>query len=185
VAKIVVVPETFTLVFFDAGRIAELAADVAGRLGLGDDVELRIEVDERIPLGRVRVTSMDPITLVVEGGAFEDPKHPRHLSDRSVLDVLGRTLQRIKDRLDPAFGDAPADDELSLQQQVAWNTYAEGRNERQGLEVQKQRWLYHFRNRHGFSDAADAVFQRLWEADGLTWADIDAACATTSAARSA
>ena len=179
-AKIVVAPETFTLVFFDAGRIAELAADVAGRLGLGDDVELRIEVDERIPLGRVRVTSMEPITLAVEGGAFEDPKHPRHLSDRSVLDVLGRTLQRIKDRLDPAFGDAPADDKLSLQQQVAWNTYAEGRNERQGLEVQKQRWLYHFRNRHGFTDAADAAFERLWETDALSWSDISAIIATAA-----
>ena len=70
-----------------------------------------------------------------------------------------------------------------LPQQVAWNAYAEGRNERLGLEVQKQRWLYHFRNRHGFSDAADAVFTRLWTADGLAWADIQTACDETAAAR--
>ncbi len=182
-AKIVVTPETFSLVFFDAGRIAELAGDVADRIGLPADAEVRVEVDERMPLGRIRVTSLAPITVSIEGGAIEDAKHPRHLSDRGVLDVLGRTLRKVQDRLDPAFGEAPADDDLPLAQQVAWNAYAEGRNERIGLEVQKQRWLYHFRNRHGFSDVSDAVFNRLWDGDGLTWADIEAACAETAAAR--
>jgi hypothetical protein len=183
VAKIAVTPETFTLVFYDAGRIAELAGDIADRIGLPDDAEVRVEVDERMPLGRVAVTSLAPITVTVEGGAFEDAKHPRHLSDRAVLDVLGRTLRKTKDRLDPAFGDPPADGDLTLSQQVAWNAYAEGRNERLGLEVQKQRWLYHFRNRHGFTDVADGVFDRLWAAEGLQWADIEAACAETAAAR--
>jgi len=40
--------------------------------------------------------------------------------------------------------------------------------------VQRQRRLYQFRNRHGFTDAADAAFAKLWEADDLTWADISA-----------
>jgi hypothetical protein len=40
--------------------------------------------------------------------------------------------------------------------------------------VQRQRRLYQFRNRHGFTDAADAAFDRLWSADGLTWAEISA-----------
>ncbi|MEY2567573.1 MAG: hypothetical protein QOE35_2102, partial [Actinomycetota bacterium] len=35
----------------------------------------------------------------------------------------------------------------------------------------------------GFSDAADTAFARLWDADSLTWADIEAACAETAAAR--
>ena len=74
-AKIVVSPERVHLVFFDAGRIAELSADVADRVGLASDIEVRIEVDERVPLGRVRVMSLDPITIAVEGGAFEDAKH--------------------------------------------------------------------------------------------------------------
>jgi hypothetical protein len=38
----------------------------------------------------------------------------------------------------------------------------------------RQRRLYHFRNRHGFSDAADDAFDRLWMADGLAWSDIAA-----------
>ena len=29
---------------------------------------------------------------------------------------------------------------------------------RAGHQAQRQRWLYHFRNRHGFTDEADAAF---------------------------
>jgi hypothetical protein len=123
--------------------------------------------------------------IKVEGGAFEDAKRPRQMSDRGIVDVLGRLLFRVKDRLDPAFGTPPTDQELTLQQQTAWDTYAVGRAERAGLPVQKARRLYHFRNRHAFSDVADAVFNRLWSAETLTWADIEAACAETSAAREA
>ena len=47
-----------------------------------------------------------------------------------------------------------------------------GRLARLGYPPQRQRRLYHFRNRHGFTDAADAAFDRLWAADGLTWAEI-------------
>ena len=47
-----------------------------------------------------------------------------------------------------------------------------GRIGRLGHRVQRQRRLYHFRNRHGFTDAADAAFDRLWSGEGLTWADI-------------
>jgi hypothetical protein len=36
----------------------------------------------------------------------------------------------------------------------------------------RQRRLYHFRNRHGFTDVADAVFERVWGADGLSWAEL-------------
>jgi len=182
-AKIVVSPERFSLVFFDAERIAELTGQVADKIGLPDDLELRIEVDERMPLGRTKISSLDPVTLSVEGGAFEDAKRPRHLSDRSVQDVLGRMLLRVKDRLDPNFENAPADENLSLQQLVAWTVYSEGRCERLGLPTQKQRWLYHFRNRHGFSDVADTAFDRLWNADALTWSDIDLICAETQRAR--
>ena len=45
-----------------------------------------------------------------------------------------------------------------------------GRLGRLGHPVQRQRRLYQFRNRHGFTDAADAAFEQLWEADDLTWA---------------
>ena len=48
-----------------------------------------------------------------------------------------------------------------------------------------QRRLYHFRNRHGFTDAADAAFQRLWEAESLTWDEIDALSQSALAAKDA
>jgi hypothetical protein len=47
-----------------------------------------------------------------------------------------------------------------------------GRIQRLGYDSQRQRRLYQFRVRHGFNDAADAAFERLWTADSLTWDDI-------------
>jgi len=182
-AKVTVTPEQFSMVKFDHDRIVELAGQVADTVGIPADAELRIEVDEANPLGRVRVTSLDPITITVEGGAFEDAKRPRSLSDTSVIDVLGRYLFRVRDRQDAAFGEPPADDKLTLQQGAAWDTYAVGRCERAGFAPSKPRRLYHFRNRHGFTDVADEAFDELWNADRLTWADIEAVCARTEAAR--
>jgi hypothetical protein len=185
VAKVDVTPQEFVMVKFDASRIADLAAEVADKVGLPGDTVLQIEVDEQEPLGRTTVQSIDPISIKVEGGAFEDAKRPRQMSERGIVDVLGRILFRVKDRLDPAFGTAPDDADLTLQQQTAWDAYAVGRADRAGLPTQQARRLYHFRNRHGFSDVADMVFARLWSADSMTWADIDAACAETAAAREA
>ena len=184
-AKVVVTPQEFKMVKFDNAEIVELASQVADKVGIPADAEIRIEVDEDVPLGRTTIASLDPITLTVEGGAFEDAKRPRHLSPRSVVDVVGRLLFRAKDRLDGSFADAPPDDQLTLQQHTAWDAYAVGRCERAGYEPSKPRRLYHFRNRHGFSDAADAAFERLWNAENLTWADIEAACAETEAAKAA
>lgn len=183
--RVVVTPETFAFVQFDAARIAELVEDVADRVGLASDIAIRVEIDERTPLGRTRLVALDPVTLSVQGGAFENAKAPRTLSDRSVADVVGRLLFRAADRLDPGFGDAPADDALTLQQQTAWDTYAVGRCERAGYSPSKPRRLYHFRNRHGFTDVSDRVFERLWSAEKLAWADLEAACAETAGATQA
>jgi hypothetical protein len=180
---IVVSPETFTFVEFDPAEISRLASEVATRVGLPADTEIRIEVDERTPLGRTWLDSVDPIAVRVQSGAFENPKVLRTLSERNVVDVVGRLLFKAVDRRHPGFADAPADGELSLQEYTAWDTYAVGRCEQVGYAPSKARRLYHFRNRHGFTDTADAVFERLWSAQGLTWADIRAACAETAAAR--
>ena len=182
-ARVTVTPEQFTMVLFDSGEITRLAEEVCDLVGLPADTEVRVEVDERTPLGRAEVTSLDPITVQVESGAFENARQLRHLSDRSVRDVLGRLLFKVQDRLAGGFGAAPPDADLSLPATVAWNVYAEGRCERAGIEVQKPRWQYHFRNRHGFTDVADEVFERLWSAEGLTWDDVEKACAETEAAR--
>ena len=180
---VTVSPEQFSFVTFDAERIRTVVAKLAEQIGL--DVPITVEVDEATPMGRAWLVSGEPLVVHVESGALEDLKRPRVQSDQRVADVLGRLLFRAKDRLDPAFADAPADDALTLQQSTAWDTYAVGRFVRLGYPAQRQRRLYHFRNRHGFNDEADAVFEHLWNADDLTWADLDAACQRTAAVRAA
>ena len=82
-------------------------------------------------------------------------------------------LLRAHDRLRPDFADAPDDDSLSLRQEAAWNTSVNGRLERLGVEINRQRWLYNHRNRFGFTDDVDADFERLWSSDDLPWSAID------------
>ena len=180
---VTVAPATFGMVRFDGDRIAELAADTATRVGLADDMELHIDVEEASMLQRVEVVEAAGRRVVVrvQGGAFEDRKRSRHLSDEAVRAALARVLYRVADRIDPAFGRAPADADLDLQQLTAWDAYSMGRAERARLADQRGRRRYHFRNRHGFNDVADAVFERLWTASGLTWADLERACAETAA----
>jgi hypothetical protein len=182
VTEVAVAPETYSFVEFDSERIRAVASKLLDEIGVA--VPLRIEVDETTPLGRAWTSSLEPLVLSVESGAFEDPKRPRGLSERSAADVLGRLLFRVRDRLDPSFGEVPADDALSLAESTAWDAYAVGRLARLGYPAQRQRRLYHFRNRHGFSDVADAAFERLWTGEGLTWADIQAVCEETAATRS-
>lgn len=177
-ASVTVTPAEWKFVFFDSAVITAIAEKLLGEIGLDRDV--RIEVDESTPLGRASLSSLDPVTISAEGGAFEDAKRPRQMSESAVADVVGKWLLRAKDRLDPAFGEAPADGDLSLSQSTAWDTYCVGRMARLGYPVQRQRRLYHFRNRHGFSDIADEAFEQLWNADGLTWADIQAVCDRTA-----
>ncbi len=86
-------------------------------------------------------------------------------------------------RLDPSFGDPPPEKDLTLAQGTAWDAYSVGRCARLGFGDTQARWRYHFRNRHGFTDVADATFDRLWSATGLDWSDLEAACAETEAAR--
>ena len=169
-----VTPENFTLVSYDAGEIASIIEELVGAIGLPSDLDVSIEVDESTPLGRASVTSISPLVISVESGALEDPKRPRNLSRTGSADVLGRLMFRVRDRLDPAFGDPPADNELTLPQSVAWDAYCVGRLVRLGYihYDNRQRRLYHFRNRHGFTDSADEAFERLWTADGLSWSDI-------------
>ncbi len=168
---VTVTPDTFTLVLFDHDAIAEVVERLVADLGLAG-IDVRVEVDERVPLGQAEIRSLDPVTIEVEGGALEDPKRPRQLSRDGTADIIGRLLLRVRDRLDPAFGDPPPDAELSLALKVAWDVYCVGRLSRLGYRAQRQRRLYAFRNRHGFTDTADAAFDRLFTADGLAWSDI-------------
>ena len=179
--EVTVSPEQFHLVEFDGGEIAAIVGRLAEQLGI--DRPIHIEVDERTPLGSSALPSLDPITIQVESGAFEDAKHLRHVSQASVEGVVGRLLLRARDRLDPDFGEPPADDDLSIAHYVAWDVYAVGRLERLGYPSQEGRRRYHFRIRHGFTDVSDRVFDRLWSGDGLRWADLVAASDEALAAR--
>jgi hypothetical protein len=178
-------PETFSLVQFDAGEIRALVEELAAKIGLPPDLAVRVEVDETTPLGNARLSSIEPPVLSLESGALEDAKAPRQLAPIGAADVLGRLLFELRDRLDPRFADAPPADKLTLQQASAWQAYCVGRLGRLGYTVQRQRRLYHFRNRHGFTDAADASFDRLWRGEDLTWADVQAASDDALAVRSA
>jgi hypothetical protein len=177
-------PEEFHLVEYDAQEIVTIVTELVDRVGLGGR-EVVIEVDEKTPLGSSAVVSLDPITITVESGGFEDAKHLRHLSRESVEGTVGRHLMRAKDRLDPSFGEPPGDDDIPIAEYTAWDIYAVGRLERLGFPSQQERRRYHFRIRHGFTDVADRVFDRLWAADALTWADIQAASAEAAAAKPA
>jgi len=171
---VTVTPDHFSMVDYDPSALAAVAERLAREAGLPDELPITVVVDERTPMGRVQVTSLDPLQVEVESGAFEDPKHIRQLSEARVVDVLGLHFFQTRDRLDPGFGGPELDEELTTPQRVAWDTYAMGRVERLGYPAQRQRRLYHFRNRHGFTDAADAAFDRLWSASGLTWSDLTA-----------
>jgi hypothetical protein len=183
---VTVTPDTFTMVEFDHDAIVTVVERLVPQVGFAGEVDVRLEVDERVPLGRAELVSVDPLVLQVEGGALEDPKRPRHLSEAGTADIVGRLLFRARDRLDPAFASAPPDDGLSLALANAWDVYATGRLVALGYRSQRQRWLYAFRNRHGFTDAADAAFDQLWSAPApLTWADIERLSTTAEAARDA
>ena len=165
-------PETFSLVFFDAGEIRGIVERLVAEIGLPGDLVVTVEVDESTPMGRARVASLEPVVITAESGALEDVKAPRRLSAGGTTDVIGKLLFSVRDRLDPSFGEPPADDDLTLQESVAWEVYCVARLGRLGHPVQRQRRLYQFRNRHGFTDAADAAFDQLWTADELAWSEI-------------
>jgi hypothetical protein len=174
-ARVRVHPDAFTLVDFDAADIARLAAEVAAGVGLPDELDLILEIDEATPFGSTSAAiDATTVTLSVEGGAFENPRAIRQLSEAGTRLVLGRLLFRVRDRLDPAFGDPPPDPELTYAQHAAWDAYSVGRYARlAGVNGGRDRRRYAFRLRHGFTDDADRAFDRLWAGDGLTWADLE------------
>lgn len=165
-------PPAFTVVKYDPAEITGIAARIAALVGFAPDTSITVRVDERTVLARVRVAGVDPIVIDVEGGAFEDPKHPRMLSVERTELALGRAFFLVADRRSGRFDGAPADAKLTLAEAMVWDTYGAGRCRQIGVDVPRQRHLYAFRNRLGFTDRADATFERLWNASGLSWDDL-------------
>jgi hypothetical protein len=184
VPTVTVTPDPFVLVNYDSGALAALIEKVAGRVGLPADVEIAIEVDEALPRPLIAsYVDVDAGTVSIwcSGGNFEHPQYPRRFDDAGAEVKLAVDLIRAADRLSGGFEGAPADGDLTERQREAWDTTAAGRASRLGYTVREPLVRYHFRLANGFGDAVDAVYERLWAADALTWAELDAACAETTA----
>jgi hypothetical protein len=177
-AKVTVSPEEFIFVAYDADAIAAVVAELAEQLEIANPIS--VVVDETTPLAKVyeeidAPSSDATITLYAQSGALEDRRHPMSFSATGAREALGRILLRARDRLRADFAEAPADLDLTLTENAAWDTYCAGRLARMGVEVNQQRWRYNHRNRFGFSDRVDAEFDRLWSADELGWSDLTGA----------
>lgn len=164
--EITVEPATFELVLFDAGMIAadaELALTRVPELTLET---LTIAVEENKPTTRMRITSVDPAAVMVESGRLENTKQPRTYSPDAAAITLTKACVELAQRLDPGFGAPDLLDEVSLAERIAWDVQQLGRVQATGVTIHAPRYRYDFRNRHGFTDAVDAAFDRL-----LTWHD--------------
>lgn len=183
-ARVEVSPEQFTLVEYDASVIAGITEELASKVGLPDDVPVRIEIDEELPLPLTGSTA-DVVDgraeLWFSGANFEDGRHRAVFNDELARTDLAMALFRAGDRLH-GFADAPADEGLTDAQRSAWEAFAEGRAARLGEFTRKVRRQYVFRLYNGFTDVADDAFERLWTADRFTWAELDALCAECKAA---
>jgi hypothetical protein len=182
---IVVTPDPFTLIAYDAKEIASIIEDVAALVGLPANVDIDVEVDEELfaPLTGHTTDLVDGrLKLWISGGNLEDSKRPRHFSPAQARRDFAFMLLRAKDRLSDDYEDAPPDGKLTRGERAAWDVYAVGRANRLGLPARRQAQLYEYRLQHGFTDVADAAFDRLWEAEHVTWDGIGEICKETGAA---
>ena len=176
-----VTPDTYNFVAFDTAYTTRIAEHMATQLGL-DDIDVLIAINENSSLTRIEVEVTDSlITITPHSGALEDTRRPRQQSELNTTITMARGMLRARDRLRGGFAEAPADTELSLPQAAIWDTYIMGRIAHMDIQVNKQAWVYNFRNRHGFSDAADAVFEKVWNSSSSTWAELNALSASTVA----
>ncbi len=171
--RVAVEPSVFTKVDYDADTIAALVHQVAARVpGLPDGLDVRIEVDEEEPTPRLTIASLDPLVFTIESGALEETKRPRTFGPTQASLALAQLFLQVRDRLDPAFGGPDLGASLDLATKAAWEASCVGRASRLGFDAHKPRFRYNFRNRFGFSDAADAEFDRIWSNDTPTWSDL-------------
>lgn len=168
-----VTPDTFTKVMFDVAEIRDAAKRAAELVrGFDDSRSFELAVDEERMTTRIRISSLTPLVLGIDSGALEEAKRPRTLSQGRTTSTVARLLAEVADREFSDFGAPELGEPSDLSIRVAWDVYCYGRISRLGLSVQKAALRYNFRNRVGFSDTADAAFDRLWNADSLTYADI-------------
>ena len=182
---ITVTPNPFTLIAYDAAQIAAIVEDCAALAGVEPGVDIDVQVDEELfaPLvGQTTDVVDGRVKVWISGGNLEDNRLPRTFSEEQARRDFTLALLRAKDRLGDDFADAPGDGELSRGERAAWDVYASGRALRLGApHVRRQAQLYEFRLQHGFTDVADAAFERLWNADHMTWDGLREICKETGA----
>lgn len=181
---ITVTPDPFHLVAYDAAVIRAIIEDAAAQVGFPTTVDITLRVDETLPhpiLG-TNVDIVDGVAqLYVSGGNFEARNKSRAFSPDHARAEIAHLLLRANDRVSGGFENASAEADLTLGERSAWDTYTWGRVARLGHNVHHQKRLYDFRMQHGFNDAADAAFDRLWAAESMTWEGIKEICAETGA----
>jgi hypothetical protein len=182
--RVTVKPETFTLVPYPADEIVAIVEDVAAVIGFPPAVEIELDVDEELfaPLTGHMSDVVDGRAVIwISGANFEDKKKPRHFSADQARDDLTVALLRAKDRLSPDFAATPSEAQLSRAERAAWDVWAHGRAGRLGVPIRRQALLYEYRLQHGFTDVADAAFDRLLAADTMTWDGLREVCRETGA----
>ena len=174
---ITITPDTYSKVEVDAAEIAAVVGEVRGRIAaVPDDLPVVLEIDEDQPTTRMSITSLDPLVFAVESGCLEDTRKPRHFGVEMASVSLAALFIEYLDRIDPDFGAPPLGEPSDFAQKVAWSASIHGRVAREGYRVHRPKHRYNFRNRHGFSDAADEAFDALWSLPNPTWAGIMAIC---------
>jgi hypothetical protein len=184
-ARVHVTPEQFTLIKYDAGEIAAIVEDAAALVGFPPAAPIELTVDEELfaPLtGHMSDVADGQARLWISGANFEDKKAPQHFAPQQAHDDLVVMMLRANDRLSEDFAAAPSDAEITRAERAAWDVYANGRARRLGVGVREQALRYEFRLQHGFTDVADAAFDRLFAAGTMTWGGIGEICAETGAA---
>jgi hypothetical protein len=182
---ITVTPDPFTLIAYDAAELRAIIEDIAALVGLPSNVDIDLVVDEELfaPLTGHTTDVVDGrVKLWISGGNLEDSRRPRTFSPKQARRDLTYMLLRAKDRLDEDFAGATDDGHITRGERSAWDVYSVGRATRLGTATRRQAQLYEFRLQHGFTDVADAAFDRLWESDRITWAGIREICKETGAA---
>jgi hypothetical protein len=178
-------PDRFTVVPYEAPVLAALVEEAAALVGFPPAVEIDLEVDEDLPHPLVG-TASDVVdgraVLWISGGNLEDTHRTRQFSEPKARSDFVQMMLRANDRLSDAFSSAPPDIDLSLAERMAWDVWTHARAGRLGLPNRPDRMRYDFRLQHGFSDAADSAFDRLWNARTLTWDGLREICKATGAA---
>lgn len=166
-------PDVFTKVEYMADRLAALAQEaLEGVPGLPNDLDVTVEVDEDAATTRFAIVSLAPVAFHVDGGSVEDLRDPRRMGELATKITFSRIFLELFDRRSALFGAPPLDASVTQAHQVAWDANLYGRTAQLGLRLHKPRFRYDFRNRHGFSDHGDHVFDELWSAGEISWTRI-------------